>query len=232
MQKAVVIVPTYNEKENIKGFIEGVLELNPDLDVLVVDDNSPDGTAQVVESMQNDKRVHLLLRKKKEGIGPAYVEAMKLAIDQGYEYIIQMDADYSHRFVDLVRMRECISHADFLVGARWVPGGAIKNWSRRRRMLSVVANIYVQALLGHRLHDWTGGFNIWKSKVLKQIQLESLEAHGYCFQIELKYRALQLNFKPLEVPIVFEERRHGVSKMAISIIVEALIKVWFMRFLK
>ena len=232
MSQSVVVLPTYNEKDNIESFIKELLGTNPDLNVLVVDDNSPDGTADIVKKYESDPRINLMVREKKEGLGRAYVAGMKWALEKGYDYIIQMDADYSHRFVDLVRMRETTSHADFLVGARWIPGGGIKNWSWQRRFLSVSANIYVQTLLGHRLHDWTGGFNIWRRDVLEKIQLESLEAHGYCFQIELKYQALQLKFRPLEVPIIFEERRHGVSKMALSIIIEALFKVWFMRFLK
>lgn len=233
MQHSLVVVPTYNEVENIEEFLRGLLRQISDIEVLVVDDSSPDGTAEKVRSVQaDDVRIHLLLRKAKEGLGPAYVEGMKWALDQGYELIIQMDADFSHRVVDLVRMRESLSHADFVVGARWVPGGGIKNWSWYRRMLSVLANIYVQFLLGSRLHDWTGGFNIWRRKVLESIDLDRLEATGYCFQVELKYRAVLQHFRPIEVPILFEERRHGESKMSIRIITEALFKIWFMRYFK
>lgn len=232
MSQSLVVLPTYNEKDNIKSFILELLSTNPDINILVVDDSSPDGTADIVKALESDPRVNLLLREKKEGLGRAYVAGMKWALDNNFDYIIQMDADYSHRFLDLIRMRESVGHCDFVVGARWIPGGGIENWSWHRRLLSIMANIYVQVLLGHRLHDWTGGFNIWRRNVLEAIQLESLEAHGYCFQVELKYQALQLKFRPLEVPIVFEERRFGVSKMSFPIIIEALFKVWFMRFLK
>src|SRR5690606_5656609 len=153
--------------------------------------------------------IELIVRERKEGLGPAYVQGFHRALDSGFDLIVQMDADFSHRFEDLKRILASMQSVDFAVGSRWIPGGRVKNWSWWRRLLSFGGERYVQMIMGTRLHDWTGGFNAWKSRVLRETLVSPLSAQGYCFQVELKWRALRLNFNPVEVPIVFEERLAG-----------------------
>lgn len=230
--KSLIIFPTYNEKDNIIEIIKAVFEQLPEgVDILVVDDNSPDGTAQVVQKLaDSDPRVHLLLREKKQGLGRAYIAGFEWGLSKAYDVFVEMDADFSHRPVDLVKILKEIVNVDFAVGSRYVPGGGTKNWGLLRKIISRGGSIYARLILGFPMNDWTGGFNAWKRNVLESIGLRQIQSNGYSFQIELKYKAQKLGFKGLEVPIQFEERRIGQSKMSLHIVLEAFYKVWMIRF--
>ncbi|RME17866.1 MAG: polyprenol monophosphomannose synthase [Bdellovibrio sp.] len=229
--KTLVIIPTYNEKENIPPLMKALLE-SSSLEVLVVDDNSPDGTAQTVQELQKiyPGRLHLLQREKKEGLGRAYIAGFHWALEKSYERVVQMDADFSHRPEDLFRLLK--EDADVVVGSRWVKGGGTKNWSWLRILISRCGSFYARVVLGYPLKDWTGGFNLWKASVLRGISLDKVQSEGYSFQIEMKFRALQKGFRVVECPILFEERRVGQSKMSLNIVLEALYRVWFIKFIK
>ena len=229
--KTLVVIPTYNEKDNIAVLIPLVLQQREDIDILVVDDNSPDGTFKVVEELKkSEPRLHLLLREKKNGLGRAYLAGFQWALQNGYEVIVEMDADFSHRPVDLVPLIKGAEANDFAVGSRYVPDGKVVNWGLSRRLISRGGSMYSRTILGYPINDWTGGFNAWRRKTLEGISLSSVESNGYSFQIELKYRASKKGFKGVEVPITFEERREGQSKMSSKIVWEALFRVWKMRF--
>lgn len=229
--KILIVVPTYNEKENITELIPSLMSLKAGLHVLVVDDSSPDGTGSVVEEFSKKySEVHLLTRHKKEGLGRAYVAGFKWGLDHGYDWIVEMDADFSHRPEDLLKIIARFPEADCVIGSRYVPGGETKNWGVLRKIISRGGGVYSRMILGYPLRDWTGGFNAWKSEVLKRIGLDSIKSNGYSFQIELKYRALKNGFKALEVPILFEDRRVGQSKMSLDIVLEAFYRVWKIRF--
>lgn len=232
--KALVIIPTYNESENVEAISRAVLEVTPvETHVLVVDDNSPDGTADIVKRMmETEPRLHLLSRPGKEGLGRAYIDAFKWGLARGYEVLIEMDADFSHRPVDLVKILEAMKSEknDFVVGSRWVPGGSTVNWGIGRKIISRGGSFYTRMILGYPLSDWTGGFNAWRAKVLEGIGLDRIQSNGYSFQIELKYRSLKNGFRGTEVPIIFEDRRVGKSKMSTRIVIEALGRVWALRF--
>ncbi|MCX7978550.1 MAG: polyprenol monophosphomannose synthase [Bdellovibrionaceae bacterium] len=229
--RTLVIIPTYNERENISLIVRAVLTENPGVEVLVVDDNSPDGTAQVVQSMQaEESRLHLLLRSGKEGLGRAYIAGFEWGLARGYECLVEMDADFSHRPQDLKLMLEAIGGYDFVVGSRYVQGGRTLNWGLGRKLISRGGGIYSRLILGFPLNDWTGGFNAWRAETLKKINLSQVKSNGYSFQIELKYRALRAGCRGIEVPIVFEDRRVGQSKMSFKIVVEAFYRVWLLRF--
>ncbi len=228
MSRPLIVIPTYNERGNILSLVPEILREIPDAHILVVDDNSPDGTAGAVNDMQRTfSNLNLLSRQNKEGLGRAYVAGFNWGLSRGYEVIIEMDADFSHRVVDLQTMLSALTDdVDFVVGSRWIEGGQVRNWDWSRFYLSRVGNFYAGMILGRSINDWTGGFNLWRAKILRQIDMPTLESQGYSFQIEMKYRALRLNFRGIEVPIIFEERRLGCSKMSFSIIFEALIRVW------
>ena len=229
--KTLVVVPTYNEKENISALIKAVFELPVSVEILVVDDSSPDGTGQIVEGLKKTySGLHILTRHKKEGLGRAYIAGFKWGIDHKYEVIVEMDADFSHRPLDLVKLINRIPEYDFAVGSRWVDGGNTINWGVLRKIISKGGSFYSRTILGYPLRDWTGGFNAWKSKVLVGIGLDTIQSNGYSFQIELKYKALKNGFKGTESPILFEDRRVGKSKMSMGIVLEAFIKVWKIRF--
>jgi dolichol-phosphate mannosyltransferase len=230
--KSLVCIPTYNERENIEAITLAVLRAVPEnVQILVVDDNSPDGTGEIVRAlMKTQPRVQLLARPGKEGLGRAYIAAFKWGLEHGYELIIEMDADFSHRPEDLVKILKAAESADFVVGSRWVPGGSTVNWGIGRKVISRGGSFYTRTILGYKLSDWTGGFNAWNRRVLEGIGLDTILSNGYSFQIELKYRSLRKNFKCQEVPIVFEDRRVGQSKMSSKIVGEALRRVWGMRF--
>lgn len=230
--KALVIIPTYNERENVAAISQAVLQATPtDTHVLVVDDNSPDGTAKIVQDlMTNESRLHLLSRPEKQGLGRAYIDAFRWGLERGYEALIEMDADFSHRPEDLVQILKALPESDFVMGSRWVPGGRTVNWGWGRKLISRGGSLYTRLILGFPVADWTGGFNAWTAKVLRGIGLDTIQSNGYSFQIELKYRALKRGFRGQEVPIVFEDRRVGKSKMSTKIIIEALGRVWSMRF--
>lgn len=231
----LVIVPTYNELENISTLIPTLMNLSKEtvrsFDILVVDDSSPDGTGdKVLElSSQFPGRVHLLKRQKKEGLGRAYLSGFAWGLEKGYEGLIEMDADFSHRPEDLLKILEQLVTSDFVIGSRYVPGGATVNWSLVRKMISRGGSLYSRLILGYPIRDWTGGFNAWKKKTLLGMDLPTIQSNGYSFQIELKYRASRAGFRGLEVPIIFEDRRVGHSKMSSKIVLEALYKVWLIR---
>lgn len=229
--KNLVVVPTYNEAENIKQIIPAVLNANPGLEILVVDDNSPDGTAKEVTDLQVlfKGRLHLLSRPGKEGLGRAYLAGFAWALERNYDGIVEMDADFSHRPCDLPGLLKALEVFDFVVGSRWVEGGSTVNWGLGRRLISRGGSWYARWVLRRPLKDWTGGFNAWRAGTLKGIQLSSIQSEGYSFQIELKYRALVEGYNGTEVPIVFEERRVGQSKMSSKIVFEALHRVWDIR---
>lgn len=242
--RVLVLVPTYNEVENIKPFVTEVVRTvdaamekggklqGVELSVLVIDDNSPDGTANVVRTMQaTEPRLHLLSRAGKEGLGKAYLAGFAWGLENGHEVLIEMDADFSHRPVDLVKLIEAmVDGADFAVGSRYTRGGGTVNWGLGRKIISRGGSFYSRTILGYPLGDWTGGFNAWKATTLRGMGLDQVKSNGYSFQIELKYRALEAGFKGVEVPILFEDRRVGQSKMSSKIVFEAFGRVWGMRF--
>ena len=235
--RSLVVIPTYNEIENISSLLAAVFEssktVHPSLEVLVVDDNSPDGTGIEVEKLiQVDRftgRLHLLKRPGKSGLGRAYLAGFQWALDRNYDRIVEMDADFSHRPVDLMRIITALDQADFVIGSRYVTGGSTVNWGVSRKLISRGGSLYSRWILGFPLRDWTGGFNGWNAKVLRGIYLDRVKSEGYSFQIELKYRALRFGFRGIEVPILFEDRRVGLSKMSSKIVFEAFGRVWSLR---
>ncbi len=228
--KSLIVIPTFNEKDNIANIISAVLEKNPQVHVLVVDDNSPDGTSDVVKKVsENNGQVQLLLRQSKEGLGRAYVAGFEWGLERNFDVIVEMDADFSHRPIDLVNIIAAMKENDFVVGSRYVPGGATANWGIIRKLISRAGGIYSRLILGFPINDWTGGFNAWSAETLRSIDLQSIKSNGYSFQIELKYRALRIGKKGHEVPILFEDRRAGQSKMSSKIVFEALYRVVLLR---
>ncbi|MEK2690636.1 polyprenol monophosphomannose synthase [Bdellovibrio sp. GT3] len=229
--KTLIVIPTYNEKENVQTIVPAVFAQNLGVDILVVDDNSPDGTGAIVREMQKSlPNLHLLSRPGKQGLGKAYIAGFRWGIDQGYEAITEMDADFSHRPQDLGPLLAKLKDNDFAVGSRYVAGGSTVNWGIIRKIISRGGGIYSRMILGFPLNDWTGGFNAWKKEVLLGIDLSTVGSNGYSFQIELKYKALKKGFKGAESPIVFEDRRVGQSKMSLKIVIEAFWRVWLIRF--
>lgn len=233
MKDRLVIIPTYNEKENIQDIITHVLGLTPTFDVLVVDDGSPDGTATIVKNLMRSHagRVHILERAGKLGLGTAYIAGFKWAIAQGYGHVFEMDADFSHDPNDLVRLYDACATggADMSVGSRYVKGGRVKDWSWDRILLSFTASIYVRAVLWLGVRDTTAGFVCYRRHVLEALPLDEVKFVGYAFQIEMKYRVRLAGFRIAEVPITFVDRLKGVSKMNTSIFKEAFLGVLQMR---
>ncbi len=233
LHQRLVIIPTYDEKENIQDILAHVLRLEPSFDVLVVDDNSPDGTAALVEEViaSHPDRVFLLERVGKLGLGTAYIAGFKWAIGNGYEYVFEMDADFSHDPNDLVRLYEACSKggADMSVGSRYVKGGHVKDWSLDRILLSFTASLYVRAVLWLGVRDTTAGFVCYRRSVLDALPLDEIRFIGYAFQIEMKYRVRLAGFKIKEVPITFVDRIKGRSKMNSGIFKEAILGVLQMR---
>ncbi len=231
--KKLVVLPTYNEIDNIGELYQAIRVLDHDLNILVVDDNSPDGTAQRVRDLsKSDPKINLLLRKEKQGLGKAYIAGFHWALEGGFDVITEMDADFSHRPKDLMKILDAIESQDVVVGSRYIAGGGTLNWGFIRKCISRGGSLYSRLILGYPIQDWTGGFNAWKADVLRnKMNLDQIESNGYSFQIELKYRALKAGCNVLEVPILFEERRKGQSKMSFKIVLEALYRVWKIRFL-
>lgn len=228
----IVIIPTYKEKENIEKIILKVLSLSGDFHVLIVDDGSPDGTADIVKSLQKKQpeRVHLIERSGKLGLGTAYITGFKWALQKGYTYIFEMDADFSHNPDDLLRLHQaCVNGADVAVGSRYVRGGKVVNWPWDRIFISKGGAMYTQVITWMPVKDPTAGFICYKSDVLRAIPLDEVKFIGYAFQIEMKYRAWKLGFKIKEVPITFIDRTEGQSKMTKGIVKEAMYGVWKMR---
>ncbi|MDA9873488.1 polyprenol monophosphomannose synthase [Saprospiraceae bacterium] len=234
MNEKLVIIPTYNEIENINLIIPAVLELEVDFHVLIVDDDSPDGTADEVKNWQlkHPNKVHMLQRKGKLGLGTAYIAGFKFALDKGYEYIFEMDADFSHNPKDLLRLfKACQDGADISIGSRYVKGGGLENWPLDRKLLSYGASIYVRSITWMMIKDPTAGFVCYTNKVLSTFDLNKIRFIGYAFQIEMKYSAWKNGFKLVEVPITFKDRELGHSKMNSNIVSEAMKGVISMRWL-
>lgn len=231
--KTLIISPTYNERKNIKQLVDMVIGENPELHLLIVDDNSPDGTGEKVKKLQAEyKNLFLETRPKKSGLGTAYIFGFKWALEKKYDNIIQMDADLSHNPKDLPRMVNNLQKYDLVIGSRYINGISVVNWPLRRLMLSYGANAYSRVITGMPIMDGTGGFKAWKSSVLSSIDLDSVKSQGYSFQIEMNFRAWTLNAKIKECPIIFFDRTIGESKMSKSIMFEAIWVVWRLRILK
>jgi dolichol-phosphate mannosyltransferase len=225
---ALVIIPTYNERENLAAITAAALAADPRIDVLIADDNSPDGTGQLADELAaKEPRLQVLHRAKKEGLGRAYLHAFAWALERGYDYIIEMDADFSHDPKYLGPMlNEAESGSDLVIGSRYVEGGGTVNWGPGRKLLSRGGSLYARTILGIGLRDLTAGFVCFRRAVLQAIDLNAVKSSGYAFQIELKYRTLKAGFRVKEIPIVFEDRRVGQSKMSRKIFLEGLTMVW------
>ena len=231
MNRALVCIPTYNEADNLEPITQAVLKTEPRVDILVVDDNSPDGTGQIADRLAaKEPRIRVLHREKKEGLGRAYLAAFRWALAEGYTYIIEMDADFSHdpRFLPHL-LDTAEAGADLVLGSRYVTGGGTVNWGVGRQIISKGGSLYARTILGVGVHDLTGGFKCFHRRVLEGIGLDQVQSTGYAFQIELTYRTLKKSFTVREVPIVFEDRRVGHSKMSRKIFLEALTMVWKLR---
>ncbi len=233
MSDSLVIIPTFNEKENVEKIIRTVFSLDHSFHILVVDDGSPDGTADIVKSLQQEYKdqLHILERKGKAGLGTAYIAGFKWALERNYEYIFEMDCDFSHKPEDLIRLHKACADDgyDVAIGSRYVRGGGVKNWPVMRVLMSYFASVYVRIILWIPVKDTTAGFKCYKRKVLEAINLDSIRFVGYAFQIEMKYTAWRLGFKIKEVPIIFVDRVEGVSKMSTDIFKEAFWGVIQMR---
>jgi dolichol-phosphate mannosyltransferase len=219
MRSALVVIPTYNEAESIGEILAALKPL--DCDVLVIDDGSPDGTAQIVRNLG----IEVIERAGKQGLGSAYRAGFSLAMDRGYTYIIQMDADGSHQVSDLEKMMEWIGSADLLIGSRYVKDGGVANWSTFRKNLSKSANKYANVILSLGIKDTTSGFRIYTSALVKKMEISTIRSEGYCFQIEMTRRAISRGGSVAEIPITFIERAHGVSKMSFTIALEAVLRI-------
>jgi dolichol-phosphate mannosyltransferase len=231
-ERALVIVPTYNERENISRIIGSVLEQDERLEVLVVDDGSPDGTSAIVESlMQHESRVNILKRPKKMGLGTAYIAGFRWALEAGYDMVFEMDADFSHDPAHLPQFLRAIENADLVLGSRYRNGKVtVVNWPIQRLLLSYSANVYARIVTGLPVWDATGGFKCFRRRVLESIDLSEVRSNGYAFQIEMSFRAWKQRFRIVEIPIVFVDRTEGQSKMSGSIVREAIWMVWRLRF--
>ena len=226
MSKTLVIIPTFNEALNIESIVGRVLDAQPAAHVLVVDDNSPDGTGDIAKKLTSGERVHLMRRAGKEGLGLAYLAGFHWGIDQGYDVLVEMDADGSHQPEQLERLLVAVAQgADLVLGSRWVPGGEVVNWSWHRRLLSRGGNVYARIMLGIPLKDATGGYRAFRRSTLEGLNLREVASQGYCFQVDLARRAVEAGFNVVEVPITFIERTRGTSKMSNAIVVEALWRV-------
>ena len=233
MSKSVVIIPTYNEKENIEKIIRTVCSLSRPFDILIIDDNSPDGTAEIVKSLQKDYpgEIFILERAGKLGLGTAYITGFKWSLEQGYDFIFEMDADFSHNPNDLVALQDACEkeNADVAIGSRYITGVNVVNWPMGRVLMSYYASAYVRFITGMTIRDTTAGFKCYRSRVLKTINLDRIRFKGYAFQIEMKFTAWKMGFRIVEVPIIFTERKHGASKMSSGIVKEAVFGVISMK---
>lgn len=228
---ALICIPTYNEKENVEPIIEAVFSNVPEANILVIDDNSPDGTGEIADRLSAvDSRIHLLHRKNKNGLGRAYLDGFRWALRRNYHYIFEFDADFSHNPEYLPDMIEALERYDVVIGSRRVKGGGVESWSLLRRLISWGGSFYARLILGIPIRDLTGGFNGFRRKVIEAIQPDTIKTNGYGFQIELKYRAYTGGFSVHEFPIIFPDRKYGVSKMSRKIFFEALWNVWKIRF--
>ena len=226
-----VCLPTYNERENLEAMVAALREaLPPDGIVLVIDDNSPDGTGDIADRLAaEDEHVLVLHRERKEGLGPAYLAGFKQALELGAELILEMDCDFSHDPKDVSRLAAAAEDADLVIGSRYVPGGGTRNWGLLRRFISRGGSLYAQLILGVPIRDLTGGFKCYRRKVLETVDLDAIHSKGYAFQIETTYRAIRAGFRVVEVPIVFVDREVGGSKMSNAIVLEGVWKVPLLR---
>jgi dolichol-phosphate mannosyltransferase len=223
-EKILVIIPTYNESENIERIITRTRNAVPQADILVADDNSPDGTGKIADALAAaEDQVHVMHRLGKEGLGAAYLAGFEWGINAGYEILVEMDADGSHQPEQLPRLLDAISDADLVLGSRWVRGGEVVNWPRSREILSRGGNLWTRIALGIPLKDATGGYRVFRRQTLLGIGLDNVASAGYCFQVDLAWRALKAGYRVVEVPITFIEREYGDSKMSKGIIAEALL---------
>ncbi len=229
--KKIIVVPTYNERENIEAIARAILAADPENEVLVVDDNSPDGTGRIAEALaESEPRAHVLHRRAKEGIGPAYKDGFQRALELGADLVVQMDADFSHPVSALSSFYEQISNHHVVLGSRYSQGITVVNWPMGRLMLSYYGNRYAQKVLGGiPIKDLTGGFKCWRREVLEAIDLPAVRSNGYAFQIEMSYRAWRMGYRICEIPIIFTDRKLGTSKMSLRIATEALLVVWWLR---
>jgi dolichol-phosphate mannosyltransferase len=230
--KVLIVIPTYNEAQNIERFVRSIMRVTEGCfrtDLLVVDDNSPDGTGDIVRELIRTAyhdTVFLLSRDCKRGLGTAYIQGFRWGLHRDYQAFVEMDADFSHNPDYLPQMIKKLEQVDYIVGSRYIPDGGIKGWGPFRRMLSKMGSLYAKTILDIPIHDLTGGFNAWRREVLENINLTEIKSEGYSFQIELKYRAFSKGFRYLELPILFEDRFQGKSKMSKKIILEAIYRVW------
>lgn len=230
--KTLVIIPTYNEIESLPRQVAAVRAAQPQVDILIADDNSPDGTGAAADQLAaNDPQISVLHREAKEGLGMAYVAGFEWGLARGYDFLCEMDADGSHRAQDfgkLLRRAQQPDRPDLVIGSRWVPGGAVENWPWHRKVLSKGGNFYVDTILGIKVKDATAGYRVYRADLLRRIGLEKVESHGYCFQVDMTWRTVEAGGKVAEVPITFVERDYGESKMSGGIVREALWKttVW------
>jgi len=229
-KKSLVIIPTFNEMENIPKLIPEVLSKDEGIEILVVDDSSPDGTAAYVEKlMQNNDRIHLIKRNYKMGLGTAYITGFKYALERSFDYIFEMDADFSHDPNEIVNFLIEIKNYDLVLGSRYISGVNVINWPMSRLILSYSANIYTKIITGLHIKDATGGFKCFRREVLEAINLDEIKSNGYAFQIEMTFKAWKKGFKIKEIPITFVDRVKGTSKMSKKIVREAVIRVWKLR---
>jgi len=229
--KTLVIIPTYNEAENVAAITDAALSQDKSIDVLIVDDNSPDGTSEIIKNKQKrSKRIHLIQREGKQGLGSAYVAGFKYALENDYDFIFEMDADFSHDPNDIPRMLEQIKDADLVIGSRYLKGINVVNWPLRRLILSFFAAQYAKLITGMRINDPTGGFKCFRREVLQSIDLDDILSDGYSFQIEMNFRTWVKKFRIKELSIVFTDRRVGQSKMSKKIVREAIVVVWKLKY--
>ena len=228
--KTLIIIPTYNEFENLPRLLPEVLSKDESIDVLIVDDNSPDGTAAFVEDqMTTNNRIHLIKRPSKQGLGTAYIAGFKFALKNGYDFVFEMDADFSHDPKEIPRFLDEIKNSDVVLGSRYINGVNVINWPMRRLLLSSFANFYTRSITGMPVHDATGGFKCFRREVLEAIDLDKVKSNGYAFQIEMSFKAWKKGFKLKEIPIIFVDRVKGKSKMSKKIVREAVTMVWKLR---
>ena len=224
--RVLVVIPTYNERDNVEAIVERVTASVADAHVLIVDDHSPDGTGKIADEIAAaDPRVHVLHRTAKAGLGGAYIAGFGWGLERGYDVLVEMDADGSHAPEQLTRLLDALREADLVIGSRWVPGGTVVNWAKSRELLSRGGNLYTRVALGVDIRDATGGYRAYRRALLEEIDYRSVVSEGYCFQVDLAWRAARGGFRVVEVPITFAERERGESKMSGSIVREALWRV-------
>lgn len=224
MNKTLVLMPTFNEISTLESSVKHLISTNPDLDVLVIDDNSPDGTGYLADQLaKNNGRVNVLHRSAKSGLGRAYIAGFRWGTARGYELLVQMDADGSHRPEDLPALLAKALEAELVIGSRWIRGGEVKNWPKYRQLISKFGNWYAAKALNSKLKDMTAGYRVYQADLIRRLNLDSIEAQGYGFQVEMTYQSQKLGAKVVEIPIQFIERENGVSKMTLDIVVEAFL---------